>query len=101
VREKGGSAALDLRMKGGYRIGDETAALMKEYEGVGVDVKPLPIQQALVKAAAARVRRKAGEVPDQRQPHRPIVGGLSIALSNEFFVGTLGCFLRRVTAGTH
>lgn len=36
----------------------------------------------------------------QRQRHRPIVGGLSISPMNANFVGTLGCFLRRVNVDT-
>ncbi|MGH9720001.1 MAG: hypothetical protein ACRD8O_07295, partial [Bryobacteraceae bacterium] len=35
----------------------------------------------------------------QRQRRRPIVGGISISPLNADFVGTLGCFVRRVTAG--
>lgn len=74
-------------------LGNDTPALMKDYAGVEVDVEPLPIQQALSQAAPAAA------VPPQRQRHRPVVGGLSIAPINEPFVGTLGCFLRRVSAG--
>ena len=74
-------------------LGKDTPALMKDYAGVEVDVEPLPIQQALSQAATA-----VG-IPPQRQRHRPVVGGLSIAPINEPFVGTLACFLRRVAAG--
>jgi hypothetical protein len=92
-------------------LGDQTPALMKAYGNVEVDVETLPIQQALRKAAKAKaspttiasdsaVAPAAAPAPAQRRRHRPIVGGLSIAPLNEFFVGTLGCFLRRVTAGT-
>ena len=85
-------------------LGDRTPDLMKAYGGVEVDVETLPIQQALAKPAKARVKASTAAaeaaVPAQRQRHRPIVGGLSIAPLNEFFVGTLGCFLRRIAAGT-
>ena len=96
-------------------LGDQTPDLMKKYGNVEIDVETLPIQQALAKTGAAKAKTsKAAEssksaagtatalagVPAQRQRHRPIQGGLSIAPLNEFFVGTLGCFLRRITAGT-
>jgi hypothetical protein len=86
-------------------LGDATPALMKTYGGVPVDVEPLPIQQALAKTGASKARASAAPalaagVPPQRQRQRPIVGGLSIAPTNEHFVGTLGCFLRRVSSGS-
>jgi len=91
-------------------LGADTPALMKAYEGVEVDVEPLPIQQALAKTAAAKARAprasksatKTAAAADlaQRRRHRPVVAGLSIAPANESFVGTLGCFLRRITSGT-
>jgi hypothetical protein len=61
-----------------------------------VGVEPLPIQLALASTAKAA----AAFVPAQRQRQRPVVGGVSIAPLNELFVGTLGCFLRRLTGGT-
>jgi len=86
-------------------LGNTTPALMKSYEGVEVDVEPLPIQQALAKTGASKAKASAAPaaaaaVPRQRQRQRPIVGGLSIAPANEHFVGTLGCFLRRVSSGS-
>jgi len=86
-------------------LGNATPALMKTYGGVPVDVEPLPIQQALAKTGASKARASAAPaaaagVPPQRQRQRPIVGGLSIAPANEHFVGTLGCFLRRVSSGS-
>lgn len=90
-------------------LGDTTPELMKSYGNVEVDVETLPIQQALAKPAKARTKSSASGsavqpatagVPAQRRRHRPIVGGLSIAPVNESFVGTLGCFLRRVAAGS-
>ncbi len=61
-------------------------SMTQQFQNVDVDVEQLPIQQALA-------------LPPQRQRHRPIEGGLSIAPLNAPFVGTLGCFLRRVEAG--
>jgi len=85
-------------------LGNDTPALMKDYAGVEVDVEPLPIQQALSQPAPSMPSASAGTapaaaIPPQRQRHRPVVGGLSIAPINEPFVGTLACFLRRVSAG--
>jgi hypothetical protein len=80
-------------------MGDRTPSLTTRFNDIAVDVEPLPIQLALArprKAAAAAV----AATPPQRQRRRPIVGGLSIAPLNEFFVGTLGCFLKRVTGST-
>lgn len=97
-------------------LGDETPAITKgKYNGVEIDVEPLPIQQALRARKSATTRKAtkkrgtarrrpaaaaAAATPRNRARHRPIVGGLSISPLNEFFVGTLGCFLRRVTAGS-
>jgi hypothetical protein len=100
-------------------LGDMTPELTKNnYNGVEVDVEPLPIQLALAtrkKPAAARKASSksrqsapakskpaadASSGTPQRDRRRPIVGGISISPLNESFVGTLGCFLRRVTAGS-
>lgn len=92
-------------------LGTATPALTKEYQGVAIDVEPLPIQLALASAQratprAAKGRAKpaagiaGGPTPPQRRRVRPIVGGVSIAPLNEHFVGTLGCFLRRISGGT-
>ena len=93
-------------------LGAATPALTKDdYQGVAIDVEPLPIQLALAVAQRATPRsakRQAkasaglagGGVPPQRRRVRPIVGGVSIAPLNEHFVGTLGCFLRRISGGT-
>jgi hypothetical protein len=89
-------------------LGDETPALTKNgYNGIEIDVEPLPIQLALAsrksaatkKATARRGTAEAAAAPANRGRRRPIVGGLSIAPLNQFFVGTLGCFVKRVTAG--
>jgi hypothetical protein len=76
------------------------AALTREFKGVEVDVEPLPIQLALLRRRARRTAAAAQAAPANRNRHRPIVGGLSIAPLNEFFVGTLGCFVRRVVGGS-
>lgn len=68
---------------------DDLPALTRRFDDVEVDVESLPIQQAL----------QGVDTPPQRQRHRPIEGGLSIAPLNAPFVGTLGCFLRRVEGG--
>lgn len=93
-------------------LGAATPTLTKnDFQGVAVDVEPLPIQLALATAQRAKPRAPKGRakanagavgggIPPQRRRVRPIVGGLSIAPLNEHFVGTLGCFLRRVSGGT-
>jgi hypothetical protein len=92
-------------------LGAMTPALTSNsYNGVEIDVEPLPIQLALAsrkKTAAARkspAKSQKGASAlsgtPQRDRRRPIVGGISISPINESFVGTLGCFLRRVTAGS-
>jgi hypothetical protein len=90
-------------------LGAATPELTKNYEGVEVDVETLPIQLALGATRASRARKgrsaaaaaaAAAATLPQRQRRRPIVGGISIAPLNEFFVGTLGCFLRRVSGAT-
>lgn len=92
-------------------LGAQTPAIMKTFGNVEIDVETLPIQQALAKSGAAKAKTSTGSTsatavapaaagPANRRRRRPIEGGLSIAPANEFFVGTLGCFLRRVTAGS-
>jgi hypothetical protein len=94
-------------------LGDMTPALTKNnYNGVEIDVEPLPIQLALATRKRASAAQKsaskgtksapatAASATPQRDRRRPIVGGISIAPLNQFFVGTLGCFLRRANAGS-
>lgn len=69
-------------------LGDATPALTRSFQDVEVDVEHLPVQMALI-----------GGVLGNRQEQRPVVGGLSIAPLNEPFVGTLGCFVKRVVSG--
>lgn len=86
-------------------LGDETPDLTRRYGNVGVDVEPLPIQYALAtrtQQGAAKAKAKpqaAGTKTPQRDRQRPIPGGVSIAPLNESYVGTLGCYVKRVTSG--
>jgi hypothetical protein len=74
-------------------LGANTPSLTAQrYKDVEIDVEHLPIQEALMATGAPGI--------PNRQRHRPIPGGVSIAPINEAFVGTLGCFLRRVASGT-
>jgi hypothetical protein len=92
IRVRGGEPVLDefvLKVYVYDKVGlDVTPPLTQQFGDVEIDVEPLPIQQALQ------------AVPPQRQRQRPVPGGVSIAPLNEAFVGTLGCFLRRVAGGT-
>jgi hypothetical protein len=84
-------------------LGEATPALTKSYGGLPVDVEHLPVQLALAGEAASEAPAEAtaqAAVPPQRRRVRPIVGGVSIAPINQFFVGTLGLFLRRNSGGT-
>lgn len=66
------------------------------FQGIGIDVEHLPVQQALKRKAPARVQ--AGTTPAQHQSRRrPIIGGIQISPSGANFVGTLGCLVRRGT----
>ena len=116
IRVKGGKPQLgDFVLKvyvyDKIDLGAAAPALTKnDFQGVEIDVEPLPIQLALATAQRAKPRSSkkakasAGSpssgVPPQRRKVRPIVGGVSIAPVNEQFVGTLGCFLRRISGGT-
>ena len=74
--------------------------LMKQFRGVEIDVEPLPIQLALATRTAPPITATATRPADHRIKHRPILPGVSIAPLNEVFVGTLGCFVRRVVGGS-
>jgi uncharacterized protein YwbE len=65
-------------------LGTDTPALMREFQGVEVDVEQLPVQTPL----------NSG-INNPRTRRRPIIGGLSIGLIDSFTAGTLGCFVRR------
>jgi hypothetical protein len=89
---------LDLRTK--------TPDIMKKFGGIDVDVEPLPVQLAAARksrrARPARARpaeaAPAVEIPNRDQL-RPIPGGVSISPLNARFVGTLGCFVKGISAG--
>jgi hypothetical protein len=86
-------------------LGDATPDLTRHFEGVDIDVEPLPVQLAAARAPrrSAQPQRRAPARPAairNRNRHRPIPGGVSIAPLNEDYVGTLGCFVRRVRNGT-
>jgi len=74
-------------------LGNTAPSLTSQpYQGVGVDVEALPVQQALAQPVPPLL------IPN-RNRQRPVVGGVSIAPLNAPFVGTLGCFVRRRRAG--
>lgn len=79
-----------------FDLGNNTPELTKGFQGIAVDVEPLPIQLALATAAKKAAKNS---ITNHRVRHRPIVGGISIAPLNESFVGTLGCFLQRTSNG--
>lgn len=80
-----------------FDLGSNTPELTKGFQGIDVDVEPLPIQLAL--ATAAKKAAAKNDIANHRARHRPFVGGVSIAPLNESFVGTLGCFLQRTSNG--
>jgi hypothetical protein len=65
------------------------------FQGIGIDVEHLPVQQALAKRKGT-ARAQAGTTPAQHQSRRrPVIGGIQISPSGADFVGTLGCLVRR------
>jgi len=65
-----------------------------EFQGIGIDVEHLPVQQALLKPR--RAKAQATTNPTQHQVRRrPVVGGLQISPLGANFVGTLGCLVIR------
>lgn len=65
----------------------------EDFQGIGIDVEHLPIQQALAKSGA---RALAGTTPTQHQKkHRPVIGGIRIGPLGASRVGTLGLLVRR------
>lgn len=100
IRVKGGKPVKDNFVLKVYvfdklDLGAQTPAITRDFQGIEVDVEPLPIQLALSETKAA-----ATTVEEHRSKQRPIVGGVSIAPLNESFVGTLGCFLQRTVSGS-
>jgi hypothetical protein len=81
-------------------LGAATPALTSQpFDGIGVDVEALPIQQAAPRAGAQLVGAAPLALVANRNRHRPIPGGVSIAPLHAPYVGTLGCFVRRSIAG--
>ena len=85
------------------KLNENTPTITKSFQGIEVDVEPLPIQMALaVKNASSKAETKKAKgtsINDHRSKHRPIIGGITISPLNEAYVGTLGCFLQRNTSG--
>jgi hypothetical protein len=80
--------------------------LMRQFEGVGVDVEALPIQMALANTKRTQPQSE-GDVATatatvrNRERTRPIVGGVSVAPIDVGYVGTLGCFVKLARPGTN
>lgn len=84
-----------------FDLGTATPALTsQQFNGIEVDVEPLPIQKALQRKVPKAANGIAAPILANRAHHRPIVGGVSIAPINEPYVGTLGCLLARPIGGT-
>jgi hypothetical protein len=76
-------------------LGSRTPSITKgNFQGIGIDVEYLPVQQAL--AAGRRSTVTQATTPSQHQQRRrPVIGGVQISPSGANFVGTLGCLVRR------
>ncbi len=87
------------------KLGKETPDLMKSFGDIQVDVEPLPVQLASARTPRRLSRResRAQAAPvveiENRKRFRPIPGGVSISPLNARYVGTLGCFVKGVSAG--
>ncbi|MCP3402988.1 hypothetical protein [Bradyrhizobium sp. CCGB20] len=82
-------------------LGAEAPFLTKRFGNIEIDVEPLPVQLAAarnVRHLRAPVRAPAAAIANRGQ-FRPIPGGVSISPLDARFVGTLGCFVRGVSAG--
>lgn len=79
-------------------LGKRTPKITEDdFQGIGIDVEHLPIQQALAGRGGSS-STMAGTTPAQHQQnHRPIFGGVQISPLGANFVGTLGCLVRRGT----
>jgi hypothetical protein len=82
-----------------FDLGTGTPALTTQFQGVDVDVEPLPIQRALQKKTHEAPSGATPPIVDNRTHRRPVLGGVSIAPLNAPYVGTLGCLLARPTGG--
>lgn len=93
-----------------YGLEGKTPKITRGFGGIQVDVEPLPVLRPLAKKKAAKkARRKLrpralrvespllGQGLGQRI--QPIIGGASITPLGRNYVGTLGCFLRRIEGG--
>lgn len=68
------------------------STLDTSFNGVEIDIEALPVQLALHAAPTL-------SAPANRQRHRPVVAGTSIAPINEAYVGTLGLFISKLGPG--
>ena len=91
-------------------LGDATPTLTKSFDGIEIDVEALPVQLAAARRASrthgsSSVRTVSRVAPAEppalanRGRTRPIPGGVSISPLGARYVGTLGCFVRGVSAG--
>ena len=86
-------------------LGEETPDLMKSFGDIEVDVEPLPVQLASARTPRRLPRRRSRAEADSapeienRRRFRPIPGGVSVSPLNARYVGTLGCFVKGVSAG--
>ncbi len=87
-----------------------TPALTQNFNGIEIDVEALPVQMAAargtVRARGVPRTQKAGRTAatltastGNRDRIRPIPGGVSISPLGARYVGTVGCFVRAVSAG--
>lgn len=92
------------------RLGDATPGLTKNFNGVEIDVVQLPVQWAFGRKprpvrGRARVAQDApesgndGSANVQTDRSRPISGGASVSPEGARYIGTLGCFVKSVSAG--
>lgn len=80
-------------------LGVATPEITKQYKGIDIDVEWLPIQLALAKSSKKTTTAAANPIARHRSKRRPIIGGVSIAPINEPFVGSLGCFVQKISNG--
>lgn len=78
--------------------------LNKRYKGIDIDIQKLPVQNAYGKknihnrgVSALSATGLNTTITDHRSAQNPILGGVSISPEKERYVGTLGCFLQRIT----
>jgi hypothetical protein len=87
-----------------------TPALTQSFDGIEIDIEPLPVQMAAARSTArtrsGSSRRTASRTAPastaaitNRSRIRPIPGGVSISPLGARYVGTVGCFVKGVSAG--